>query len=374
MKRSIQTFIAAAAVAALAAACGDVATPPPATAVPEGTQRHCALPGAGSDFTAVNPADVGMDPVIVGAVVQMMARDTSHSFRIYRHGCLVGQTVGDSQGSYNDKAEYFSLTKSITSLVVGRAITLGKLSLDDTVAKFFPNADAAHGAITIRELLNDTSGLQFSWLGDVLAGGGDEVAQALSLPVVAQPGTTWAYSQTTFTLLTEITKIAVGQDFQAFATSEVFDKVGISRSDWNWERDAAWHTHGWSWLQGSGLFAARLGQLVLSDGQWKGVQVLSPDYIAAMKAGTDAQPSYGLGVRLNLGDWYTDSASGEYRNRMWNPDAPRDLIEFSGALGMKVSMIPSEDLMVVRLGFQPSIGEWERAVYSKLLPGVQPSK
>jgi len=373
MTRTFRIIAASALVGIAAVACGGAAPPPPATGVPDGTQRHCALPAAGQDFTAVNPADVGMDPKVVASVVSKMAGQFSQTIRIYRHGCLVGQSLNDAQGSNNTRSEYFSMTKSVVSLIVGRAITLGYLSLDDTVAKFFPQADEAHGKITVRQLLTDTSGLHFDWIGDVLAGGGDEIAQVLGLPVEAAPGTKWAYAQTTITLLASMTQLAVKEDFQKFAEDELFDKIGISRSDWNWERDAAGHTHGWSWLQASGNFAARLGHLTMNDGVWNGERLISQDYMTGMKTGTAAEPAYGFLLRLNGTAYYHDSATGNYVGHSWDPDAPADLIEFSGAMGQKVSMIPSLDLEVVRLGFQADY-EWERAMYRELLPAVAPSK
>lgn len=353
-------------------ACGGAATPPPAQPGSGGT-RTCTAPGAGEDFTSVNPADTGVDAAILKQTIDWVATQNTSSFRVFRHGCLIGQTVNDvSATSYLDPSEYYSMTKSITSMMVGRAISLGYLNLDDPVSKFFPQADSAHGSITVRQLLDDTSGLAFNWIVDVLGSQGDSVSQVLGLPIAAPPGTKWAYSQTTFSLLAQIVSVATGMDYQTFAQQEFFGPLGISRSEWNWQRDASGYTHGYSWFQSSPLVAARVGQLLLNAGEWRGTRLISAEYIAALRTGTAAQPAYGLGVRLNQGNWYNDSATGQYVPHKWNPQAPDDLVEFSGLWAEKVSMVPSLDLMVVRFGFQPFEGAWEQKLYSMLLPGVTP--
>ena len=56
------------------------------------------------------------------------------------------------------KLDGWSMTKSVTALVVGRAVTLGKLDIDRPIASLYPEADRAHGALTPRHLLTMTSG------------------------------------------------------------------------------------------------------------------------------------------------------------------------------------------------------------------------
>ncbi len=353
----------------MSAACSGTAVPPPAT----GTQRQCALPAPGKDFEAVNPADVGMDPAAVASAVSLISKQNSWSVRVFRHGCLVGQTTDDAKGGYQNKSEFFSMAKSVVALGVGRAVTLNLMSLDDTVSKYFPKADAAHGKITVRQLLNDTAGLYFDWVPDVLGSVINGLDFFLGLPKVAEPGDRWAYSQTSFTMLAAMVTKAVGIDFQTFMQYELYSPIGISRSDWEWARDAAGNTHGYAFLQGNNVFAARLGHLVMNDGVWDGQRLLSEAFMAELRTGTPVQPAYGLGVRLNQGDWHTDAATGGHVARAWNPGAPRDLIEFSGAMSQKVSIIPSLDLVYVRFGFQGSNSGWDQDVYPVLLKGIQAS-
>lgn len=80
---------------------------------------------------------------------------------MYRHGCLAGKSERDPLVE-TVPAPLASSSKGVFSLVLGRAVTLGKLKLDDPIGKYLPEADPEHGALSVRTLLNQNSGLKFS--------------------------------------------------------------------------------------------------------------------------------------------------------------------------------------------------------------------
>ena len=84
--------------------------------------------------------------------------DLGFAIRVYRHGCLVGE---DRLAALNRDQRYesWSMAKSVTSMMFGRAMTLGLISPDDPVGSLVPEADEPHGEISMRDLLTMTSGL-----------------------------------------------------------------------------------------------------------------------------------------------------------------------------------------------------------------------
>ena len=97
--------------------------------------------------------------------VDYASQHNSRSVRIYRHNCLVATSALDPLIE-NVAFDVWSTTKGVTSMLAGRAEQLGYLDLDDPIGPYLAGdyaIDAEHGAITIRELLTQSSGLHLAW-------------------------------------------------------------------------------------------------------------------------------------------------------------------------------------------------------------------
>lgn len=343
--------------------------PPTTTTAPAPPpERTCDLPASGQPFTEAHPSEVGIDPAAARQATDDVAARLTSSFRIYRHGCLVAKNLLDEPVK-DTPLPYFSMTKSVVSLAVGRAIELGHLGLHDPIGPYVPAADERHGAITVYQLLTQTSGLRFSWANDLFGSIDDGVGTALWMPFAYEPGTTFQYAQTTVSLLAYVVQQAVGQDFQAFVDAELFQPIGIRRNEWVWERDGAGNTHGYAWLSMTPAATARLGFLVLHEGSWEGRRLVSPGYIHDMGEGTAANDAYGYLTPTNSGEWGYTSFGRNFFEGPRTPAAPSDLVVFSGFLDQVVAVIPSLDLVIVRLGFPAGDG-WDHEMYRTLLPGI----
>jgi len=367
-----------AVVALLSVACADlgpalvpeVPASPPAAVVGRGSAR-CAEPAAGRDFDAVAPESVGVDREAVRRTIDELSTPMTRSLRIYRHGCLIGQTHRDLTTA-TEPAELFSMTKSVVGLAVGRAVTLGAVGLDDPIGRYLPGLDAAHGAITVRQLLTQTSGLRFGWVNDLLGSTEDSVAQAMSMPFVHDPGTFFEYAQTTVTTLTAVVAAATGVEFQRFVATELFGPIGIEPGTWTWAHDAAGHTQGYAWLELRPVDMARLGTLALQRGTWAGRQLVDPGYLDAMGRGTAANAGYGFLAQTNAGTWHIGTFGGVRKERRVIASAPADTLIFSGFLEQATYVVPSLDLVVVRFGLPPE-ALWKDHLFRSLLPGVSGS-
>ncbi|WP_327144119.1 serine hydrolase domain-containing protein [Nocardia sp. NBC_01327] len=313
----------------------------------------CADPAGADAFGRSDPAAAGIDPTALSDAIDFGSSKGAYAIQVYRHGCL----VGDRTGTGNLPLPLASASKGVASVAIGRAITMGYFSLDDPLGKFFPQADPAHAALTVRQVLNQTTGLRFSWAADIAGIATDEVLQNLEAPFAFEPGTTFQYSQAVLVLLPKIVEITTGMDFQDFVQRELMSPLGIDRGNWIWLRDRSGNTavNGGMAMRADDI--ARLGQLMLDNGHWGDRQLIDPDYIRQAQQPTAANGGYGFLFWLNAGDSYktaTVPTAKVFEHAMF-PGAPRDLYSFVGALGQFVAIIPSRDMVIVRLGVPAGI-------------------
>ena len=311
----------------------------------------CALPASGQMFGASNATQLGFDQARLDAAIQFGERIPSTSIRVYRHGCLAGKSALDPVTAYVPQV-LFSASKSVVSLAVGRAVTLGYLGLDDPIGQYLPEADASHGALTVRQLLNQTSGLQLVLADELAALVADPVQYTLALPSWYPPGTEFMYAQNTLTTLSRVLERATGQDFQAFTQQELMSHVGIPRDHWVWLRDRSGTTFAWGGLLLRPDDQARLGHLMLHHGKWGSEQLISHAYMTQATTGTAANPGHGFLLWLNAGDRFKAAVIGrpEWVEHPVLPGSPRDAYAALGAMGQVTVVVPSRDLVFVRNG------------------------
>lgn len=293
-----------------------------------------------------------MDAAVLQRALDYAVGKGAQSIRVYRHGCLVGTGANDPAVDWVPLPAW-SMTKGVVSLLVGRAVQLGKLHVDDPIGKYLRVDDPRKAALTVRQFLNQTTGLRLAWASDLNeAGSMDSVAMLLQRPFEAVPGTKFNYAQTAVTTLAAVVQAAVGEDFQTFAQHELFDRVGIPRSDWEWGRDSAGNTQGFAWLAMTPTAFGRLGRLLIQDGRWGTEQLIGSGYIAEGRKGTAANPCYGFLWRNNdgVGCGQTGPLLGLETDANWMPTVPTDAYALAGMFDQLVVVIPSLDMVVVRLG------------------------
>ena len=138
-----------------------------------------------------------------------------------------------------------SVTKQFTAAAVMKLVEQGKLSLDDTVGKFFPDYPAAIKAVTIRQLLTHTSGV-WSYTEDEKFMTRESTLELTPAEVVAtfkdhaldfEPGTKWAYSNSGYYLLGEIVAKVSGVPYAKFVQDELFAPLGLTRTRYESNRE-----------------------------------------------------------------------------------------------------------------------------------------
>jgi len=334
------------------------------------TQMACEIPRGAADFASAAPSEVSLDADALRSALSGASMNLASSVRVYRHDCLIA-TSGNDWRSATAPANLWSGTKTIVSLLVGRAITLGRLHLDDPIGRFLPEYDATHGAITVRQLLTQTSGLRFAWLNDANPALADTVAYVGTLPFDHVPGTYFEYAQAPVTVLAEVVTRAVGMDVQTFAREQLFGPLAIADADWYWARDRSGHTIGYAQLSMRPLDLAKIGSMLLHHGQWGETALIDPDYLREATSSSATNPGYGFLIWTNQGMWhYSASILVRHRvDRRWIASAPADMFALSGLGDQYVFVVPSLDLVVVRTGFFGA-SPWRHEFFRTLGLGV----
>jgi CubicO group peptidase (beta-lactamase class C family) len=249
-------------------------------------------PAPGSGWEVAEPAAVGLSPRHVEAAVRALTRGEAgllHSLVIVRRGELVLEEYFHGFRR-DDLHETQSVTKSVTSLVVGIARDQGAIGdLATTVLEWFPEfaATAQPGweKVTLEHLLTMTAGLDWEPREVLQAwpGGPTLFAEIFGRRVVHEPGSRWLYNGADIGLLGGIVRRATGMQVDELAAQTLFGPLGITT--WDWERGKR---DGYPSLAGAlhlrPLDMARIGQMVLDGGRWQERQVVSEEWIAESTA------------------------------------------------------------------------------------------
>lgn len=243
----------------------------------------------------------------------------------------------------NSKMLGWSMSKSILSAVFGVMEQQGRIGKDD-FAPIESWKNDERSKITMNNLLQMNSGLEWEEdytkicdVTEMLYVESDMTKSQLNKPLVGEPNETWNYSSGTTNLLSGILRqqLKSHQDYLDFWYTELIDKIGMNSMVL--EADLAGNYVASSYAWANTRDWAKFGLLYLNKGNWNGVQILSEDWVKYTATPTNTSEGiYGAQFWLN--------SQGSL------PDVPHDMFMASGYQGQHVFIIPSKDLVVVRMG------------------------
>lgn len=292
------------------------------------------------------PEAHGFDSAVVAEGLRAIRQDGTkiHSLLVVSSGeVILDAYFYPYDGStLHDQA---SVTKSLMTTLIAIAADQGKLDLDAPMLSFFPgreiaNRDARKERITVRHLISNTAGMECIHLPDeptnrAMHASPDWVQFALDLPMVAEPGTTFAYCSPGMHLLSAILQQATGMTTLEFARANLFEPLGIRDVQWPTDPQGITNGHGELYLHPHD--AAKLGFLWLHGGEWDGKQIVSHEWVrAASQFQIATGPDYGT----------------DYGYGMWiaRPDEGISYFSADGRGGQRVLVVPSMNLIIVTTG------------------------
>ena len=204
--------------------------------------------------------------------------DALHSFMLLRHGQVVAQGWWAPYGPEHPH-QLYSLSKSFTSTAVGMAVAEGLLKLDDDVLSFFPEDAPAEPsdnlqAMRMRQLLSMSTGHTQDNTFD--REDGNWIRGFLEQPVEHKPGTYFFYNTGATYMLSAIVQKVSGVTLLDYLQPRLFEPLGIEGATWESSPQGI-NVGGWG-LKIKTEDIARLGQLYLQKGVWRGRRLLSEEW------------------------------------------------------------------------------------------------
>lgn len=299
----------------------------------------------------VEPADPGLK----AALDHAFEEPATPPFRrtkavvVVHDGAVIAERYADGVGIDTPLLGY-SLTKSVVNALIGVLTQQGLVtpSFPAPVPEWRAATDPRR-EIEVEHLMRMTSGLAldetnsgFDPSSQMVYLQSDMAGFAAKAAMIAPPGTRWAYSSPTTQLLARIIRDAVGGPEQtlAFAWRELFNPLGMRAV--TLEFDGSGTLQGTSYMLASARDWARFGLLYLNDGLIGGRRILHEDWVDLSAAAT-LDTDYGAG-------FWTNRSEHENARRRVKLGIPRDAFFASGDLGQRIVILPSQRLVIVRLG------------------------
>jgi CubicO group peptidase (beta-lactamase class C family) len=330
-------FLFAASLLLLMSCGGGSQNKAPAEEQPPQQAQAAVWPG--DDWEVSTAEGEGMDATRLEDVASYCEQHKCGAVVIIRHGRIVWERYWGGWDE-NSTDNSWSMAKSMTDALVGIAINEGKIkSVDESVADFIPEwRGTRKEEITLRHLLSMTSGLL--WNEDyfeesdmiTMITSYDQTGYAISRPRFHDPGDDWYYSSGDTQLFSAIIKAATGMEAGQYAQEKLFGPIGMKGA--RWDTDKAGHTVTFCCVYTTARNFARFGYLFLRDGRWNDKQVVPEDWVEE-----STKPS----------QWENQSY-GYYWWLLHFPDVPEDMFMANGFQTKRTYIIPSLDIVAVRIG------------------------
>ena len=301
-------------------------------------------PLTGSAWNSVTPAQLGWCPAGVDSVVTYAAQQDSKALLILHQGRMV---VEEYFGTFTlDSLWYWaSAGKTLTAGLVGQAVSAGEIDLNLPSRAYLGSgwsslSSAQETLIRVEDHLRMTTGLNDGVFNP-------DCTLPTCLQYLAPAGTRWAYHNAPYTLLDAVLIGATGQNLNALVQSRIRPQTGIQGFFYpSGDNNVFWSKP---------RSMARYGLLIQGHGRWNGTVVLDSLWVHKMTTPSQSlNPSYGLLWWLNGQTAHRLPQSQILFPGPLTPNAPADAFAALGKNGQILFVVPSLNLVVVRMGNSPT--------------------
>ena len=292
-----------------------------------------------------------------------------HSVMIVKDGNVI-YSHWQSEGVDSVPHVLHSVSKTFTATAVGLAIADGKMALTDKVVDYFPDklpAEVSENlkAMTVRDLLTMSCG------HDVEPSGRnseqDWVTAFLAHPVVHEPGTFYLYNSLGTYMLSAIVQQVTGEKVVDYLTPRLFEPLHIDKPKWE-ESQQGINCGGWGlYLKTEDL--AKMGQLLLQNGEWNGKQLIPAEWVAEMSKkqvesinpGTRIEQAAERGMTKETSDWMQG-----YGYQMWR--CRPGCFRADGARGQYIIVVPDKNAVIAITSNVEDLQGELNLVWNRILP------
>lgn len=310
-----------------------------------GAQTLYFPPSTDNTWDTIAPTTLGYCQDNIDSLYYFLEAENTKAFILLKDGKIVLEKYFGTH-TQNSLWQWASAGKTITAFMVGMAQQEGHLSITDTTSTYLGQGwtnctPAQEEKITIRHQLTMTSGLD------------DGVADPFCtldscLAYKADAGTRWAYHNAPYTLLDKVIEQATGVTLNSYTTQKLKNPIGMTGTfvpiDYN------------NVFVSNARSMARFGLLMLNHGNWNGNQILTDTTYFNQMVNTSQtiNPSYGYLWWLNGKSSYMIPQTQFVFPGNLCAHAPSDMIVAMGKGGQFLNVVPSQNLVWLRMGDEPN--------------------
>ena len=337
-------------------------TPPVTPPTPNPVTQYFP-PVSGTEWQTSTPASLGWNETNLNDLYTYLQTKGTKAFIILKNGKIVSEKYF---GTFTADSSWYwaSAGKTMTGMLVGIAQQEGLLDINNKSSQYLGTGWttlplAKENLITVRHQLTMTTGLDDDVKPD------NDCTSPACLVYKADPGTRWAYHNAPYTMLDKVIESATGKTFNTYFQLKIRDKIGMN---------GLWFKTGFNNVYYSTPRSmARFGLLLLNKGKWDQTVILSDSnyYKAQTNTSQDLNPSYGYLTWLNGKSNYMLPTLQAVFPGMLTPNAPADMFSALGKNDQKVYVVPSQNLVVIRMGesagnVQLAVSSFDNELWGKL--------
>ena len=293
-------------------------------------------PTTGTTWETTSPASLGWNLDSLNSLKTYLASKYTKSFIILVNGRIVVEEYFNGQTA-SDTWEWNSAGKTLLGVTSGIAQQEGLININNKVSDYLGTGWTSEtldkeNLITCRHLLTMTSGLNDQ----------SELVTKANLTYLADAGTRWSYSNV-FQKMFDVVAAASGGNFETYFDAKLKNKIGM---DGFWNVGLIFTIY-----HSTARSMARFGLLELNKGKWNNDQILNEAYFTeSTNSSQTINPSYGYLTWLNGKSLYMLPGSQTIYPGYLVPNAPADMFAALGAKDQKLYVIPSRNMVIVRMG------------------------
>ncbi len=294
----------------------------------------------GSSWNTISPGSLGWNENDLNELDTFLENSNTKAFIILKNGRIVLENYYQAS-DVTTLHRWNSAAKTLTASTIGIAQDQGYLTINHSTQDYLGDGwttmtSEQEAAITVKNQLSMTTG------GDYTLSNSN-CTDPQCLRFYTDPGTNWYYHNAFYTLLQQVVTEATSIDFKNYFDSEIQSKIGMN---------GFWFDLGYFRLFSSNARdMARFGLLSLNRGNWDGEQLIPASFFTEMTTPSQSlNKAYGYLWWLNgQADFKLPSSTNTFSGKLI-PTAPDDLIAGLGKDDQKMYVLPSEQLVIIRLG------------------------